>query len=239
MAYKAPRKGEQAPVVTDHTGYGGKGGQTIEHPAFGQISVSRITAGGAGVNLYGSDFGHGDLVSIEIKHSQLNRELNHDWYFPRDQIVNVYLSAAQWAVFVSSFNVGSGVPCTINWEKGEGQIPEIPPIDRAEVFKKEMADTTNEAVARLEKLKKTIEEMGLPKKKADELLSQVRMANMSLVSSIPFVQDQFDEHVETTIEKSKIEVENYLTTRIQNAGIVALQKAANDTLALDDSDRLE
>lgn len=176
MAYKTPRPGEQAPTVVENTGRSGHYEQTIDHPAFGQISVTRGSVGGGGLNLYDSDFGHNEIITIEVRHSQLNRGLSRDWHFPRESIVSPTLSAAQWATFVSSFNIGSGVPCTINWEKGVGQIPGIPAIERSEAYKKDMRQTTKEAVDRLNTLKATIEGMGLPKKKTEELLSQLRMA---------------------------------------------------------------
>lgn len=236
MSYKAPRKGEQAPTIVEEKGNSSHYEQRIDHPAFGQISVSRVTAGGGGINLYDSDFGHNEIVSVEIKHSQLNRGLSRDWHHPREHIVQLYMSAAQWATFVSSFNSGGGVPCTLNWEKGIGEIPGIPAIERSESYKHDMRNTTKEAVERLDKLKATIEGMALPKKKTEELLSQLRMAHMSVSSSITFVQDQFDEHIETTIEKSKVEVENYLTSRIQRAGLAALQKPETDILQLDNEE---
>lgn len=239
MSYKTPRKGEQAPIIVEEQGHSSHHEQRIDHPAFGQISVSRVTAGGGGINLYDSDFGHNEIVSIEVKHSQLNRSLSRDWHYAREPIVQLYMSASQWATFVSSFNSGSGVPCTLNWEKGIGQIPGIPEVERSEAYKHDMRNTTKEAVERLDKLKATIEDMGLPKKKAEELLSQLRGAHMSVSSSIQFVNDQFEEHVENVIEKSKVEVENYLTSRIHRAGLAALQNQETSILRLDSGVELQ
>lgn len=239
MSYAKPMKGEQSPVIVEESGRGRHNEQRITHPAFGQISVTRGSVGGRGLNLYDSDFGHNEVISIEIKHSELNRGLSRDWHHPRGEIVHLTMSAAQWATFVSSFNVGGGVPCTLTWEKGVGGIPGIPAVDRAATYKHDMKSTTNEAVTQLKKLRKEVEESGLSKKKQDALLSTLHQAEMAVGSSIEFVRDQFDEHIENVIEKSKVEVENYLTSRIQRSGLAALQKAETQILALDDSDRLE
>lgn len=239
MAYKEPMAGEQAPVVTEEIGNSSHYEQRISHPAFGQISVSRGSVGGRGINLYDSDFGHSEIITIEVKHSELHRGLSRDRHYPRENIVHLTLSAAQWATFVSSFNMGGGVPCTINWEKGVGRIPGIPAVERAEAYKHDMRNTTKEAVERLEVLRTAIEASGLSKKKRDELLSKLNQAEMSVSSSIQFVNDQFEEHIENVIEKSKVEVENYLTSRIHRAGIAAIQQSNETVLKLDNGAELQ
>ncbi len=54
-------------------------GQTFEHPAFGQISASRVTGS---ASLYGSDFEHHAFVEVRISRSQLKRSLARDRFFP-------------------------------------------------------------------------------------------------------------------------------------------------------------
>lgn len=62
---------------------------------------------------------------------------------------------------------------------------------------------------------------------------------MSVSSSIQFVNDQFEEHIENVIEKSKVEVENYLTSRIHRAGIAAIQQSDETVLKLDNDAELQ
>lgn len=231
MAYKAPRQGEVSPVVTQE-GRFGMDETRVNHPAFGQISVSRISAGGAGVNLYDSDFGHNSFVRIEIKHSELHRSLSRDWHHARGEIVHLDMSESQWATFVSSFNQGSGVPCTLGWIVGEGQIPGIPAFDRTEVFKKEMRETTEEAVKGIKDLIDLVGESGLSKKKQEEILRSAQKALRTLTSSIPFVQDQFDEHVEMTVERGMQEIHGYMNGVLQRAGLTALQNNSEKPLAI-------
>src|SRR3546814_5396409 len=58
-------------------------------------------------------FPHQNFVSIRICRSSLNRDLSNDWHYGKDQMMEVNMSEAQWATFVSSMNVGSGTPCTL------------------------------------------------------------------------------------------------------------------------------
>lgn len=219
MGYKAPRENEVSPVISQ----GHRDSTVTNHPAFGQISVSRRQAGGDGVNLYDSDFGHNSYVSVAIKKSELHRDLSYDRHHDTSEIVEVDMSESQWATFVSSFNLGGGVPCTLTWVKGEGRIPGIPAFDRSEVFKKEMKETTQEAVSRLKNLIGMIDELGISQKKKDSVLHQANMALQSLTSSVPFVQDQFDEHVEKTVERGIQEIHGYMNAAINRSGLAALK----------------
>lgn len=233
MSYGQPRKGEVSPVVTEEVGPGGSIETTYEHPAFGQISVSRVSHGGGGANLYDSDFGHNHYVVVTLKKSQLRRDLSRDWHFDRSQLFEIALSESQWATFVSSFNQGGGVPCTLTWTEMDGHIPGIPSFDRSEAFHKDMRETTQEAVDGINRLIESIKVSGLSQKKQNEILEGAHKAIRSLTSSIPFVQEQFEEHVETLVERGKQEIEGYMNARINQAGLAALGSTVEPVLRID------
>lgn len=222
MSYQTPREWEQSPEITEATSRGGSVETTIKHPAFGQISVSRRSAGGAGVNLYDSDFGHNSFVTVEIKRSELRRDLSRDWQYPREELIHIDMSESQWATFVSSFNSGSGVPCTLTWLPGEGRIPGIPSFNRSEVFKKEMRKTTEEAIDGVKRLLAAVADTGLSQKKQKELSEGAERALRALTSSMPFVNSQFEEHVEEIVEKGYQEVHGYMNAAITRVGISAI-----------------
>lgn len=234
MAYKEPRNGEQSPIVEERASHGSGIETIVKHPAFGQIRVNRVSCGGAGVNLYDSDFGHNNYVAVEISTSQLHRDLSRDWHYEDKNIMRFAMSESQWATFVSSFGQGSGTPIT--FERMNGQmIPGIPAFDRTEVFKKEMGETMQEAVDGINQLASLVASSGLSKKKQEELLAGANKAMRALTSSIPFVQDQFDEHIETTTEKAYQEIHGYLNASISRAGIKALGGETLDVLQLGNS----
>lgn len=222
MSYQKPRSGEQAPVISEEISNGGSVQTKVNHPAFGQISVSRRNCSGGGMNLYDSDFGHNSYVSIAIKRSELYRDLSRDWHFPKEELIHIDMSESQWATFVSSFNSGSGTPCTLTWLPNEGKIPGIPSFDRSEVFKKEMKQANQEAVDGLKSLISSIKDSGLSKKKQEELLSDANKTLRALTSSIPFVNDQFEEHVENTVERGMQEIHGYINAAVNRAGIKAI-----------------
>lgn len=209
----------EAPTVTQRPGPGNALEEVTTHPAFAQIGASRVSGH---ANLYDSDFQHNAYMVIRISRSELHRNLSNDWHFGREQIVEVALSEAQWATFVSAPNVGSGVPCTLAYLQGV-EVPGLPaPASRTDQFGREAKDTLRDALARIDAAIAAIDTMGLPKGKAATLRDHFAMARQELVSNIPFVAGQFGEHMEKTVEKAKAEVHGYMTGALMRSGLAAL-----------------
>lgn len=209
----------QEPVITTELGPGRMDETVSRHPAFCQIGASRVSGR---TNLYASDFGHNAFMTISIRRSELHRNLFNDWHYGKEELIEVALSEAQWATFVSAPNVGSGVPCTLQHFSGK-IIPGLPdPIARSDQFSDEMKKSAAESLEALDELAEMIDALGLPKGKASQLKEQNRVARAKLASTIPFIVKQFDEHLEETVEKAKAEIHGYMINTVQRAGIAAL-----------------
>lgn len=100
------------PVRNEKKALGGSGVEIEEsHPAFGMIAASRVSGGEKA--LFDSDIQHHHRVVVRINTATRTRRLNHDDIFgDSTPFIEVEMSEAQWASFVSSMN-SSGVPCTI------------------------------------------------------------------------------------------------------------------------------
>lgn len=195
-------------------------GTTHSHPAYAQIRASRISGGRI---LYGSDFQHQNYVRVSIHQSQLRRNLSNDWpHAELGAIVEVDMSEAQWATFVSSMNVGSGTQCTLNSVNGEmiAQLP--PPPDRKDQFKTEATERAQMALDAMKELAAQIDATSLSQKAKVQLHNSLRVASSQLTSALPFVLEQFGEHMETTVEKAKIEINAYVTQNVLRAGLGAI-----------------
>lgn len=225
-----PRQ-EQEPTVKPG-GFDGDG-KVYEHPAFGHIAVSRVTGGGQ--TLFGSDFQHNSWVAVRIGTSSLNRSLARDWFFPERDFVEVYLSEAQWATFVSSFGQGSGVPCTITRRDGN-MIPEIPFRDEKDEYGREMKTKIDITLVGLRQLVEDLEAgdklPGVPKSKLAKLLKPLKDAIRELGSNLPFVAKSFDEHVEQRVEKAKAEIYGWMEQTVRRAGLEALTEREGAPLSL-------
>lgn len=198
----------------------GRDATVASHPAYAQISASRVSGS---ATLYGSDFTHGGYVSIRIAASTMRRNLSHDMPMASIQpMIEVSLSEAQWAHFVSSMNIGMGTQCTLTCRDGQ-PVPGIPePVSRKSQFAGESSARMKLAMDSLAALRKAIEQAGLSKVKAAELLSKVYTAQRNIGDNQQFVADMFSEHMEKTIEAAKIEVNGYVNGAMRHAGLQAL-----------------
>lgn len=190
------------------------------HPAYAQIQASRVHGGH--IALYGSDFCHNNHVAIRIYDSTLRRNLSNDWHYAGKEYLEVALSEAQWATFVSSLNIGMGVPCTLRYKDGH-DVPDIPePPRRRDQFKTEVKETMADALRALQELKAKIADAKLTNKGKDDLSASVAKAIQEITANVPYVEGQFEEHVEKTLEAAKVEVAAYTHAVLLRAGLKAV-----------------
>lgn len=211
---------------------GATGGDVYEHPAYASIGASRVSGH---THLYDSDFRHQHYMTVRIYPSQLNRTLSNDWHYsPGMPYIEVAMSEAQWATFVSTPNVGSGVPCTLQSRNGE-QIPGLPePMSRVNQFGSEQDERMSRAMESIAEAVAAIDDCKLSEKAKKELKSKLMMARQDIGVNQKFVADQFGEHMEKVVEKAKIEVNAYATATIQRAGLSAIANGESLSLGYDD-----
>lgn len=213
---------KETPTVTRHENNSLK--ETEEnHPAYAQIIANRVSSSPPGIDMYGSDLMHRNFISITISTSKKYRNLNSDWYFNDKELIEVTLSEAQWATFVSAMGVGSGVPCTMTRLQGK-MIPGIERIDETvETFASEMGQKFAELKADLKEFIGNIDEMKVNNARKAEIRGMLEKVYREVVANTPFVEKQFSEHMEGVVEAAKAEVHGYVTSHVQRAGLAALQ----------------
>lgn len=199
------------------------GGVIYEHPAFGQISVSRVSGG---ANLHGSDFRHQNYVTISISTARLRRSLSI--HHSDKELIEVALSEAQWATFVSSMNT-SGMPCTLMRMQGQ-LVPQLKqPMSNKEQFSTDVSESLDSAMAALQEATSLLQESGLSSKKREEIAAKLAKAQQEISCNIDFVGTQFGKHMEKTVERAKIEIDAYAEMTVQRAGLRALAGEGGST----------
>lgn len=220
-----PRRGAVAPTIE---GFGERGETLERHPAYAQIRASRVEGT---TYLYGSDFVHRRYITVTIARSSLTRGLSNDWpHAESPDLIEVALSEAQWAAFVSSMNVGMGVQCTMTWYRPEGMIPAITRVvDRVKQFKAEFGEAYQNVKRRVEALRERIK-AGQGGKKSLDLLDLI---DRDIDASADFTAKQFGEHMEKTVERAKTEVNAYAQHVITRLGLRALKDAGGGPIELE------
>lgn len=201
-----------------------------DHPAYGMIGMNRITSA-PGSFLAGSDFRHGSFIQIKVHHAHVTRGLSQDYWRADRRILELNLSEAQWATFISQQGMGDGVPCTLAMvpdpEAAHFNVPSLSmPVDRREQLSDEVQGTLRDALVHLDEALATA---GTAKAKA-----AIRMAKQEIEANLTYVVKSFDKHAERTVERAKAEVHGYVTGAIQRAGLASLQAAPFLELATGD-----
>jgi hypothetical protein len=163
-------------------------------------------------------------VIIRIGTSELHRGLNRDWHYERGHFIEVAMTEAQYAAFVGSPN-RSGVPCTIQRREGS-MVPGIPRRDTTHIYSDEVTSKMRDMLTNLRAQREEIlaATSKLSKVAQQQVVGSLSKAIQEIESNLPFVVESFNEHVETSIEKAKVEVEAYVTNTIMRAGLGALSE---------------
>src|ERR1044072_9591215 len=117
-----------------------------QHPAWGMIGASRVSHSPPGAVLFDSDIRHQHSVVIRIGKATRRRDLHRDWLYRKREFIEVEMSEAQWASFVSSMNSGDGVACTLRYRDGE-RIPGMPYAPRLQESMGEVRDAAEKTIA--------------------------------------------------------------------------------------------
>lgn len=207
------------------------------HPSFGQLQISRITVGGEGkFNLYGSSIKHSNLIALRIHESSHIIEEEHDWYFEQGRIIEVYLSPSQFAEAITTLNVGSGVPCTINYRRDMQDSIESPPINskqeqHSEHFRERMSKFATNLTEFQHKTNVILTGDKTPsKKERGDIVKELGFIIQEIKENIPYFEQQFKKQMEKTIVEAKAEIEAFVNHAITSTGLKTLQENENKKL---------
>lgn len=196
--------------------------RTIDaHPSYATISIRRYT--GSPGNLFASSIQHGNTIGVVISRAEIRRDLNTDWIYPREQLIEVIMSPVQFAEMLTT-TMGSGVPCTIRTLAGQDPPPTPPFVDKAEQFRNEFAKKMRELSRKFNDLTEMIAEAGksktITKAKLGEIAGAIGNLQQEIGSNIPFVNDMFAEQMEQTV----LEAKGAIDAHLQHKALVIAQE---------------
>lgn len=202
------------------------------NPGYGMLSFSRVTGGDP--NLFGSSIEHTQKIQLTLRHGEVSRELNQDWYFPQETLFEVEMSYTQFAELISSMNVGSGVPVTIRYIKGEGYLAPIEIENKRKQFREEF-ETHNDK--QIDTIRKTIENLTqifsekrqLKVKEKEDILSMLNKLLQDVSVNRDYSVKQFDKAMEKIATEAKGEVEAFVENKLRSVALQAM-KEDNKTL---------
>jgi hypothetical protein len=183
------------------------------HPAWALIGASRVSSSPPGAVLFDSEIRHQHYVSVKLSRVSRRRNLNRDWLHGEKQIIEVAMSEAQWASFVSSMNT-SGVPCTIEYTQEDGIVPGMPYEPRLQESMDEVRNAADEAIAEVAKAFAAYEE-----KKNAANLRNLKFAIANMPSNMSFAASSLTEHAENTVQRARADIEAMVTATAERLGL--------------------
>jgi hypothetical protein len=235
------------PTITTRPSAGG-GTETEEnHPSYGMVRLSRYTCNPA-QNFFGSAIKHHAGVSLSISKARKHRNLSKDWYFARENLIEICLTPSQLADLMTNMNMGDGVPCTLNHvaqtaalkaEYPDSTVPYCPETTMRqqyeEEFKKDMGDIANSIEALVQAAASLADKPSVTKADRKAFVDIAKRIRDSLANSLPFVQGQFNESLDRVLTEAKADLESFtdqLAHSIGSAAIAAQIKGAKPDLQL-------
>jgi uncharacterized protein (DUF342 family) len=197
------------------------------HPSFGQIKFSRTSATDS--NFYGSDLTQGNYITMEVHQSEIYREITCDRYFETGiPLIKVRLTSGQFAELITSMNMGSGIPCTIERLMGK-KVEELPNIQSKKEnvhgkFEEKMIAFQKTIESNQKRIAELTSKPTLTKNDRAEINEMTRLINQELLQNIPYYTRCFQETMDKTVFEAKLEVENAILHKVNALGLSELHK---------------
>jgi hypothetical protein len=185
-----------------------------EHPAWGMIGASRVSTGPQGAVLFDSDIRHNHTVVVRISTAARRRDLNRDWRHAKQQFVEVEMSEAQWASFVSSMNVGDGVPCTIRRREDDWEVPGVPYEPR---LRESMIEVQMAAIKAAEAVAEAFKAYQEHKTAAN--LRTLGYVIQNMPSNMSYAATSLNEHAENVVQRARADIEAMVVTKAAQLGL--------------------
>lgn len=197
------------------------------HESWGMIGLYHAQSSGS--ELFGSDVSHHNVMNLTIKQGQCARSLGHDWYMGNELLIEVTLSANQFADLLTNANVGDGVPCTIRYRKDKGAVkykPQMPKIETIYAEANEYAENALSGIDEsIEKIKALLASGKMPKQAGQDILNLISSAKSNLVGGgKDYFKKCAQEDVDRMLVEAKREVQSYVDHKIYSTGMQALQE---------------
>jgi DNA-binding FrmR family transcriptional regulator len=180
---------------------------------------------------------------IYLRISQATRNvstLGSEFVHAKAPDIEVAMSPAQFAQFVTSVGLGDGTPCTITAFHGQ-QVASCPSQTPRHVLAEaginsDIARRINALKPRLETIEKTIDDTKMTQKAAAKLRGQVRGLVRNLTSDLEFAQVTLQEAGADYLQEVEIAAEAAVGDLLRRAGADILASRVDTPRALTEGD---
>lgn len=202
--------------------------ETKTHPSYGLVQFSRVNGK---QNFFGSDNQPDSYIELTISKAEERVDLVRSWYYPCERLVKVRMTNNQFAELITSLNMGSGVPCTLEFIQGKIEQEQEKEY-KVDFHKRKTADLFQSILKNVKADALSLEPIinKLPKKDQEEVKGFVSSVVRELEKNMPFFMECFYEQMEKVALDIKINLEADITHKLTTMGLDGFnQKQLNDT----------
>jgi hypothetical protein len=189
------------------------------HESWLLIGADRVQS--SGTWLFDSDIRHQHYVVVTITRCTRKRDLHRDWLHSTEQLLEMFMSMAQWGAFVSSFGDGGGVPATLGWLTGVGMVPGAPVESRLMESHAEVRGAANKAFDGVQKAFERLEALYDAKAGRRELTEAMRTLHYAIQNApanVEFAAKSLTEHTENVVAKARADIEAWAHAAVEGRG---------------------
>lgn len=205
------------PIVEDDDLHG----ERRSHPSYAKINVSRVSGH---TELFDSAFEHQHFIHLSISRAEvLGHPASHQFIYGKEELIEVAMSETQFARMISSLNIGSGTPCTLQRWNGESVIQPANESHQkchtATIGDKLQGAVDNQKKV-LSKLQGWRESKHRPTlKEMDELIQGMESQVENFNSNMKYYARCFEEHMEKTVDEARTEIEAHMIATADKLGL--------------------
>lgn len=202
------------------------------HESWIRVGANKVS--GTPHSLFDSDIKHQHFVRVRVERCTRRRDLNRDWLHNTQLLMEFDMSQAQWGAFVSSFGDGGGVPATLSFLTGVGDVPSAPFASRFDQSHAEVREAGQKALSGVKaSYAKVMEAFEVGGKKAlREALTNLGHTLNNAVPNMEFAASSLTEHVENVVAKARADIEAMALEAVRNGelpqGAQSLLGSGND-----------
>lgn len=197
------------------------------HPAYGMVRIGRVNGGDG--RFFGSHIDCKNYISITISNAEKSNNLGRDWFFTRNEKIEIALTPTQFSELLTTEN-GSGVPCTIKKFNG-AKVESIPIEEKTEAksaieyFEKNIKKLSKNCIRYKEEVNDILGKKSISNSDRDDIRMAVRSLIQEIESNIPFYLESFNKSAQKIVTQAKSEVDAFTTHIIKKAGLEAIAKS--------------
>lgn len=179
----------------------------VSHESFGYIRASRVSGQ---TRLFDSGLQHQHYITITIGQADQIRSFHQSHVYGKNELMQIAMTEAQFAQFITSMNVGSGAPCTLQRMNGKRVAEPPADINTKETYEAEVKEKCAKIAKSLDKAmtdaQALVKKGKAGKGELEAVLGALRQAHQDVALNFPFMQQMMAENLEKLVQQAKADI---------------------------------